>query len=390
MITTERGLLDLCERIKRAGRFALDFEFTSERTYYARLDLAQIAVENGDGEDLVLIDPMELGRPMPLYELIAAPEIETILHAGSQDMEIVYNESGLVPRNVFDTQIGAALTGFGDQPGYANLVEGLTGVRLAKLETRTDWQRRPLSAGQIDYALDDVRYLHGMRDSIGEKLESLGRIDWARDEMSHYEEQGNYEKDLSRLYLKIGRIRRLSSRELAVVRELAAWREEEAMRRDEPRGRVITDNVLVDVARKFPSHVSDLESMRGLHAGEIKRCGRALVDAVSRALSLPQDEWPQPPKGRGGSSEQQAVVELMDVFLRQRAREADIGPSYLGTTSQLIQLVVWLRGGMDGEPPRLMRGWRRTLVGDDLIALATGKLALFVDPEKPGVNTAPR
>src|SRR5512140_3563059 len=159
MITTDRELAAFCERLEQQPSFALDMEFQRERTYFPRLYLIQIASPGGEGEEdeLTLIDPLAARRLQPLFELVADARLQKVVHAGSQDMEIVYQMSGLLPRNIFDSQIGAALIGYGDQPGSATLVERIAGVRLSKLETITDWSRRPLTPGQVQYALDDVR-----------------------------------------------------------------------------------------------------------------------------------------------------------------------------------------------------------------------------------------
>ena len=395
MIATDSALKEYCATLRERPSFALDMEFQRERTYYARLYLIQIAAPKEGGDELTLIDPIGARNLQPLFELVADPSIETIVHAGSQDMEIVYQMSGLLPRNVFDTQIGGALVGYGDQPGYATLVEKILNVRLSKLETITDWSRRPLTDGQVHYALDDVRYLHALRNTIGERLAHHGRESWALEEMEHYGERTNYERDPSRLYLRIGRIRSLNRRGLAILRELAAWREEEAIRRDEPRGRVVSDEILVEAARRAPTKPADLQILRGLHPSELRRSGGAIVEVVSRALAIPETEWPDPPIIRAEDPELSLTVDLLEVFLRSRAREADIGPSYLGSRHDLAELIDAIRsdapdGGANGETPLLLTGWRRELVGDDLVAIATGRVNLQVDPESGRVTTSNR
>lgn len=392
MIATDAALKDLCRRLRSGPSFAIDVEFQRERTYYPRVQLIQVAGPADEEDDIALIDPLQVKNLRPLFELVADPAIETILHAGGQDMEIAWQLSGLAPRNVFDTQIGAALVGYGDQPGYANLVERILSVRLGKLETVTDWSRRPLTPGQVEYAMDDVRHLHALRQRIGKRLADMGREDWAREEMAHYEERATYEKDLSRLYLRMGRTRSLSRRGLAILRELAAWREEEAMRRDEPRGRVIADEVLVEVARRAPSRLAELQVMRGMHPGELRRSGDALLALVERARALPESDLPEPSLPRSEDPEVALTVDLLEVFLRSRAREADIGPSYLGSRQDLAELVDSVRGRRRERenPPALLTGWRRTLVGDDLVAIASGRVNLHVDPDTGHVTTSSR
>lgn len=382
MISTERELVELCARLRGRTTFGIDMEFQRERTFYARLQLVQLAAD----DELFLVDPLALPNLAPLWELVCDPAIETVVHAGGQDMEIVYQLAGRVPRNIFDTQIGAALIGIGDQPGYATLIDRFFDVRLSKTETQTDWGRRPLSDAQVAYALDDVRYLAELRRRVGQRLETLGRTSWAVEEMRHYEDAETYVKDPRRLFMRVSRFRSLQRKGLAILRELAAWRESEAIRRDEPRGRIIADEVLVEIARRAPTKTADLSALRGLNPGEVRRSGDGLLAAVRAALALPEAEWPLLAPPRAEDPEVALASDLLEVFLRSRAREAEIAPSYLGTQADLAALVDHVRGGArvdalpDDERPALLSGWRRQLVGDDLVALAEGRVSLHVDP----------
>lgn len=384
MIETPGALTDLCRRLSERPSFGIDMEFQRERTYFARLYLVQVC----DEDDLFLIDPLAVRDLSPLYALIGDPAVETIVHAGGQDMEIVYQQAGFVPRNIFDTQIAAALIGVGDQPGYATLIDRFFGVRLSKTETVTDWSRRPLSEAQVAYALDDVRYLAELRRRLGNRLVELGREAWAREEMTHYEERETYEKDLSRLYLRVSRFRSLQRRGLAVLRALTIWREEEAIRRDEPRGRIIPDEVLVEIARRAPTRITDLQALRGLHPPEARRSGDALLATVKGALASPESSWPPVSTPREDTTDLSLVVDLLEVLLRARAREVEIAPSYLGTRSDLAELVDHLREGSLGGP-HLLSGWRRELIGDDLVRLARGESALRVRPDGFSVGLEP-
>jgi ribonuclease D len=394
-IDDERGLEQLCERLGAAPSFGIDIEFQRERTYFPRLCLIQVSLPDdpdGDAGECAIVDPLKVRRLDSLWALVGNPDIETILHAGRQDLEIVHEQGGVVPKNIFDTQIAAALIGVGDQPGYATLVEKFAGVKLSKLETVTDWSRRPLTPGQIDYAIDDVRYLHRMRNAIGRRLAELGRTEWAREETSHFEESITYNPDLSKLYLRLPRVRSLGRRNMAVARALAGWREEEAMRRDEPRGRVLSDEVIVEIAKRLPKSVSQLEILRGLHPNEARRSGPTLLEVVARAVALPESDWPEPPPIPADDPERSLVVDLLEVFLRSRAKEVEIGPSYLGGKQDLVALVEQVRGRRDPalEAPHLLSGWRKELVGDDLVAIATGRVNLHVDTDTGRVTTSAR
>lgn len=379
LVTTPAALDALCRELAAAGSFGLDMEFQRETTYFPKLQLVQVAF----GERVVIVDPLALPDLRPFYELMADPAVEKVFHAGGQDMEIVHIASGRVPRAVFDTQIGAALVGFGEQTSYGTLVSRILGVSLSKLETGTDWARRPLTPAQLDYARDDVRYLLEMRAAIGRRLEDLGRVSWASEEMAYYEQESTYVRDPATLYTRMKKTGRLNRRELAVLRELAIWRDREAAARDRPRARVVSDEVLADIARRAPTSVDELRLLRGLFPKEIKRSGEAIVAAVGRALALPKAEWPPIPSRRRDDEELAPTADLLDIALRARAMEADIGPSYLGGRQALTDLVRWVRdGAMDGEdPPKLLRGWRRELVGEHLVEIARGRGALSVDPD---------
>ena len=237
ILTRADELVEFCSRVRKHGSLALDTEFERERTYKPILQLVQAATP----DEAVIVDPLELRDLTPLWQLVADPKIETILHAASQDLEIYWEQAHELPRNLFDTQVAGALLGMGEQPGYADLLRRVLDVRLKKHERVTDWGRRPLSEGQLRYALDDVAYLHELRDELTRDLEELGRRDWLDEELSYYEDIETFEVDKTRLWMRVSRHRSLRARGLAILRELAAWREDKARTRNIPRGRVIQD-----------------------------------------------------------------------------------------------------------------------------------------------------
>ena len=388
LITTAEALARCAEDLRAHGSFGLDMEFQRERTYRPRLQLVQVALPGQP----ILIDPLALTDLDPLWQLVSDPSVEKILHAGSQDMEIVYARSGLIPRNVFDTQIAAALVGLGDQVGYGNLLAKMLNKRLKKGETVTDWSLRPLTQAQVDYALDDVRFLHDLRDRLHAKLDSFGRGSWLAEELSHYEERGTYEKDPQTLWRRIARMRSLDRRGLALLRELAIWREEEAVRRDEPRGRIVPDETLVEIARRSPKKPEDMKPLRTLHPRELARSGVAIVEAVRRGLGAPENTWPEVPAPSRPEDDREVItVDLLEVVLRARALEKQIAPSYLGTRADLHALIQACRAGHDpDEPTHLLSGWRRELVGEDLVSFLEGRAALTVDAASGHVHVLAR
>ena len=378
-IDTKRELERTVSRLRGHGSFGLDMEFQRERTFRPRLQLVQVSLP----DEPLLIDPLALPDLDPLWDLVADPDIETIVHAGAQDMEIVFVRSGLLPRNVFDTQIAAALMGLGDQIGYANLISRMLHKRLKKGETVTDWAIRPLSPGQIEYALDDVRYLHEIRARLWARLKELGREGWLREEVEHYGHQGTYERDPETMWMRISRMRSLDRRGLTILRELAIWREEEAARRDEPRGRIVADETLVEIARRAPKRPEDMKPLRTLHPRELARSGPALVAAVAQGLARPESTWPELEPVKAEDERFSISVDLLEVVLRARALENEIAPSYLGTRADIAQLIHSTlekqRGGDEEPAPQLLAGWRRDLIGDELVAFLEGRASLRID-----------
>jgi ribonuclease D len=385
IITRPNELADAAGTLRRHGAFALDMEFERERSYWPKLQLVQVAVP-----DLVAaIDPLVLEDLSPLYDLIADPAIEKITHAGRQDAEIFFLKTGKAPAGIYDTQIAAALVGLGEQVGYAVLVQRLLGVRVVKHERVTDWGRRPLSEAQLEYALNDVRHLLQIRDALNADLRELGREAWFREETAFYSDPDLYRHDPDRLYMKVSRWRSLDRRGLGVLRELVGWREEEAMRRDLPRQRVVPDDVLVELAGRRPKRAADLSPLRRLHPKEIERGGEAIVAAVGRGMALPEAELPDPPKPPREDPDASLAADLLSVLLRMRAREIRIAPSYLGTQKDVLELVNWLADKREGPPPRLIEGWRREVLGNDLAEVYEGRVSLRVDAEAGRVVVVP-
>ncbi len=384
LIRESAALSGICPELRAHGSFALDTEFIRERTYSPRLCLVQVAIPS----ICAAIDPLAGVDLDPLVELIFDPSIEKIVHAGWQDFEIFHARTGRLPESVFDTQIAAALAGLGEQMGYANLLDKALGISLTKVETFTDWSQRPLSKSQIEYALDDVRYLLPLRAKLAQMLGDLGRLEWLRDESLRYRDPAAYERDPRSQCLRLRGARNLSPASLAVLQELAVWREEEAIDRDVPRGRVVGDEVLVDLARRCPRSLSDLRPVRSLHPKEIERGGQEMLAAVARGLAVPAERWPVLPKSRTDEPERALLADFLEAVVRLKAQEARIAPSYLATRAQINELVdAGLEGRSPEDPetgraPAVLSGWRRVLVGEDLLRALAGKTDLGIDPEK--------
>ena len=263
-VKDRRDLDGVLAEIAAAGVFGLDTEFIRERTFRPDLCLLQIGLP----ERSLVVDPREVTDLSGFVQVLEDPAIEKVVHAGKQDMEIFFAGTGRAPRNVFDTQIAGALLGHGDQAAYSRLVGDILGARLKKGHTFTDWAQRPLSSRQIEYALDDVRYLLPLRESLTQDLRELGRTEWLREESQDYEDPGSYRRDPLAMYRRVSGAHRLSRSELAVLRELAAWREEEAERRNVPRGRIVNDTALVELTRLTPRSADEIRQVRGVHAAD--------------------------------------------------------------------------------------------------------------------------
>lgn len=378
-LDTPQALADFCAAAREAGRFALDMEFERERTYRATLQLIQVCVDERES----LVDPLAVEDLEPLWDLIEDPEVQVLVHAGSQDMEIFHDHAQRVPRNVFDTQVAAALVGLGEQPGYADLVRRLLDVRLKKGERTTDWGRRPLTDAQMEYALDDVRYLHAVHARLEEMLADLGRRAWLDEELAQYAEESTYVKDPRMLWMRVSRHRSLDPRGLAILRELAQWREETAARRNIPRNRVVQDDVMIDICRRRPRKQEQLSALRRLHPKEAERSGPALLDCVARGLEVPDEELPRLPVIRMEDPQQELCADLLAVYLKYRSKKLKIAPSYLATRKDLSRLVAATSAG-DAGPGQLpiLTGWRHELIGHELVEFLAGQTTLAVRPQK--------
>lgn len=377
-ITDQEGLEALCDRLCESTQLALDTEFVGEDSFVPKLELIQVASERV----AAVIDFPALeanGSLKPFWELICDTRIEKVVHAGRQDLDLFAIHAGRIPKPFFDTQIAAAMLGFGAQVAYANLVQRIHGTRLAKAHTFTNWSARPLSKEQIAYAAEDVHFLLPIHAHLHKKLNALGRVEWVHEEFSRLETAvGEKSREPLDRYQRIRGWDSLKPRQAAVLRDLAAWRESEARRRNVPRGRVVRDEVLLQLARHPPRTVDDLRGLRGLHGSEIERSGELLVTTIQKALTLPPSDWPNVSRERKPEPESVGLVELMQAVLKARAAAAEIAPTLLATSADLQALVDAKEKNLTVDLP-LLRGWRRELVGELLVQVLEGKVSVSVD-----------
>lgn len=369
-IATQENLAAFVERARSSSVLAIDTEFLREKTYYAKLCLLQMATD----DEVLIVDPFEMDDLSVMAPLLEDERIVKLFHAAGQDLEIILREVGVLPRPVFDTQIAAALLGHTQQIGYAALVHAECGVSLKKIDSFTDWSRRPLSASQRDYAADDVVYLPRLYAGMRAALEEKGRLHWLDHDFEELSDPARYEANERERFRRLKRVSQLSRRQLSAAREVAAWRELEAQRRDVPRKWVVTDEQIVEACKREARTIDELFMVRGLSDRLSTKDARAVVSLISSALSAPPDTWPE--LDRCGKSEPNvdAELDLMSALVRLRAKENGIAFPTLASHDDLARVARGYREGVD-----LLRGWRRAIVGEELLELLDGRLALSLD-----------
>ena len=369
-IATQENLAAFVERARSSSVLAIDTEFLREKTYYAKLCLLQMATD----DEVVIVDPFEMDDLSVLAPLLTDERIVKLFHAAGQDLEIILREVGVLPRPVFDTQIAAALLGHTQQIGYAALVHAECGVSLKKIDSFTDWSRRPLSASQRDYAADDVVYLPRLYAGMRAALEEKGRLHWLDHDFEELSDPARYEANERERFRRLKRVSQLSRRQLSAAREVAAWRELEAQRRDVPRKWVVTDEQIVEACKREARTIDELFMVRGLSDRLSTKDARAVVSLISSALSAPPDTWPELDRCGKSAPNVDAELDLMSALVRLRAKENGIAFPTLASHDDLARVARGYREGVD-----LLRGWRRAIVGEELLELLDGRLALSLD-----------
>lgn len=368
-VDTPEALRALVDRFRQAPLVGIDTEFMRERTYFAKLCLVQVST----AEESAIIDPLAVTDLSPLCELLTDRNVLKVLHAGTQDLEIFYRICGESTAPVFDTQVAATLAGFPQQVGYGALVHELLGVKLDKGDTYTDWGKRPLSATQVEYALNDVRYLPEVHRLLTERLADGNRLAWLADDFADLEAEETYRLDETALWRRVKRVSSLNRRQLAIAREVTAWREREAMRRDVPRRWVLGDESIVEVARRAPATVDDAYAIRGVGDKVGRGAMSGLLAAVQAGIACAEDDLPSLPKRKRPTGDVDGAVDLMVALVRLRARQNGVAMPLLASRDDLERLAA---GERDGSA--LLEGWRRTMVGNELVELIDGEISLSV------------
>lgn len=372
LITDSAQLAEFCARLAKSNFVAVDTEFMRENTYYPELCLVQLADEN----EAAAIDPKADGLDLsPMLDLLCNNEdVLKVFHAGGQDIEIFFNLTGKTPHPLFDTQIAAMALGQGEQIGYSNLVELWLGIQLDKGARFTDWSRRPLDKRQIDYAIGDVTHLATLFPKMLEKLVKTGRGIWLNDEMERIADADNYRNDPETIWRRI-KIQSRKPEVLGRLKSIGAWREREAQRKNIPRGRIMKDETIADIASHPPRQQADLPKVRGLSpAWKDNDIGARLMDAIESAEPLPRELMPdRNGNGSGGGKEGALVADLLKLLLKIRSREINVAARLITRSDELERLAAGEREGLE-----LLNGWRYEQFGHDALDLVEGRLAFAV------------
>jgi ribonuclease D len=366
---------------RAAGRLALDTEFMGEGRYRTLLCLVQLAIpeDSGLAERIMIVDPLAEGLDgAPLAAVLADPAIQIVVHAGRQDVALMRRRLGTEVRNVFDTQVAAGFAGLGAQASYDSLLAEILGLRVAKSASFTRWDARPLSPEQLAYAREDVVHLLELSGELERRLTALHRLEWAREECEPLERSSD-ERDLETIFARLPRISSLSASARPVARELVQWREQTAERQNRPVQSVLSDAALMEVAKRAPSSGGQLEKIRGVGGGNGRgRRAEELLAAVRRGRERPPEPAPERTRQPPSRPDDAPLVALSEALLRARAREADVAYELLAARADLQAIVAAARTGGAEADVRTLRGWRRELVGEELLALLDGRVSLSV------------
>lgn len=374
VLTTDSQVRDLVDRLSRHPHLCFDTEFVSEHTYRSQLCLVQVAAPG----ILAAIDTLSARDLEPFWRLLAEPGRTTIVHAGREELGFILHAIQGRPSSLFDVQVAAGLIDHDYPAGYASIVRRFLNLPTNKGETRTDWRQRPLTQAQLEYAVDDVRHLEELWRTMEGKLESLGRVDWMRQEMADW--QDDVEESFTRKrWRRVSGLNGLSRRELAVARELWHWRDSVAEQRDMPPKRVLRDDLLVELCKRKSADERQISAIRGMQRSDLRHILRGLSDAIARGLAVPEQECPGGERHRAPPPQLAMLGQFLATAVAGMCRSMQLAPALVGTSSDMRDLLAFKLGYFDEErEPLLASGWRAEVVGtlvDDLLA---GKAALRI------------
>ncbi len=382
-LATTSDIEEVADAARASGRFGIDTEFMGEGRYRSLLCVVQVAVEDPDGEvRVIVVDALDADVDVtPLAEILADPAIEVVMHAARQDVPLLKRTWDVPVTNLFDTQIAAGFAGLRAQLGYDPLLQEMLGVRLRKSASFTKWDRRPLTQEQVRYAREDVLHLLQVATKLQERLEGLGRLEWAQEECRPLEAISDL-REVETVFAKLPKINGLDPKVRAIAWELAAWREDTAREADRPVTTVLNDAALVEIAKRKPAEQRDLEQIRGLNEGALRRRGRSIIEAVKRGRE--RDPVPNTASRHIQPDAKDApLIALAEALVRTRAMDAELAYELIAARADLQRIVTAVRIGADtgaeAQPDiRTLQGWRRELVGEELLELLHGRRELRV------------
>jgi ribonuclease D len=379
MITETEPLRAFCARLASEKFVTVDTEFLRETTYYPKLCLVQIAGEH----DAALIDPLAEDIDLaPFLELMANEKILKVFHAARQDVEIILKMAGTVPKPIFDTQIAAMVCGFGDQIGYEAIARKLANAQIDKSSQFTDWSRRPLTNKQMAYALSDVTHLRTVYLALAEQIEASGRMTWLQGELDYLADPSGYVVDPEQSWKRI-KARIQSKKQLATLMEVAAWREREAQVKDVPRGRILKDEAVGEIAIQVPQSREDLNQLRLLPRGSADSViGKGILAAVTKALARDPSTVP-PPKQRGEemTPAQEAAAEVLKLALKIVSDNEGVAPKLLANSADIDQLAI-----DDHADIPALQGWRREAFGEIALDIKSGRAVIGLKDGKATIT----
>ena len=369
-ITTNEALADFCARLSSAPFITVDTEFMRETTYWPKLCLIQAASADHAG----IIDPMADGLDLePFLDLLRDERIVKVFHACRQDVEI-FVRLGAMPKPLFDTQVAAMAAGFGEQVAYDSLVRQILRIEVDKGSRFTDWARRPLSDSQLTYALGDVTHLAALYPKLRDRLEKEGRLDWVMSEMEGLVDPALYDTNPENAWKRL-KPKKFSPKYLAAFKAAAVWRERAAQERDQPRGRILKDEGIDEIAQQTPTDPDAFNRMRSVPKGfGASRLGQDLIGELKRALADPEAHAPQIERPAHRQPAPPSVVELLKVLLKAKSDNAGVASKLIATVADLEKIAL----GDDAEVDA-MKGWRRQLFGEDALKLKRGEIALVLN-----------
>jgi ribonuclease D len=371
IVTTTPELKSLVSELTGAPYLALDTEFMRDQTYWPKLCLIQVASSGVEA----IVDPLADGIDLaPFYELLKSPAVVKVLHAARQDIEIFHHQGGMIPNPLFDSQIAAMVCGFGDAASYETLCRKIAHVEIDKSSRFTDWSRRPLSQKQLDYAVGDVTHLRTIYEFLKRKLDETGRADWVQEEIAALQDPALYALHPEIAWKRL-KPRTSNKRFLAMLASLAAWREREAQERDIPRGRVLKDEALSEIAAHPPESAEALEHIRAVPKGFANsRFGRGLMEAIAEGKHAKPPEPIEHDRPRRRREPSPAAIDLLKTLLRLRAEAAGVAPRLIANADDIERLAA-----NEDEGVPALRGWRAQVFGNDAVALRKGELAIALE-----------